>query len=115
MPECRVYVLSSHPLFAEGLASILAHDRHNGVRVVGSGQSLQRCAGEIVALRPDVILCDTEVLRHLEGDESAWLHRLRVVEVDLRESQFRIDRSQTRTMRNGNDLIDAVACKGTPV
>ena len=115
MPECRVYVLSSHPLFAEGLASILAQDQNKGVRVVGSGWSLQQCAREIVALHPDVILCDTEVLRHLEADDISWLHRVRVVEVDLRESQFRIDRSQTRAMRDGKDLVDAVACKGTPV
>lgn len=108
MRECRVYVLSSHPLFAAGLTSILAQDRKHGVRVIGSGKSLARDRAEIAQLNPDVILCDTEVLRRLRGEQRAALGAARVVEVDLRESRLRVD-GLMHSMRDDNDLIDAVA------
>jgi hypothetical protein len=59
MPRaCRVFIVASHPLFAQGVESLL-HGQ-SGLAVVGMGAAELSVIDKIRALRPDVVILDAD-------------------------------------------------------
>ncbi len=59
MPRaCRVFIVASHPLFAQGVESLL--DGQSGLAVVGMGAAELSVIDEIRRLRPDVVILDAD-------------------------------------------------------
>jgi len=59
MPRaCRVFIVASHPLFAQGVESLL--DGQSGLAVVGMGAAELDVVDTIRRLRPDVVVLDAD-------------------------------------------------------
>jgi hypothetical protein len=59
MPRaCRVFIVASHPLFAQGVESLL--DGQSGLAVVGMGTAGLEVIEKIRELRPDVVILDAD-------------------------------------------------------
>lgn len=59
MPRaCRVFIVASHPLFAQGVESLL--DGQSGLAVVGRGPAELSVIDKIRELRPDVVILDAD-------------------------------------------------------
>jgi hypothetical protein len=59
MPRaCRVYIVASHPLFSQGVESLLSGQP--GLAVVGMGAAELSVIDEIRKLRPDVVVLDAD-------------------------------------------------------
>jgi hypothetical protein len=55
---CRVFIVASHPLFAQGVESLL--DGQPGLAVVGMGAAELEVIDRIRTLRPDVVILDAD-------------------------------------------------------
>jgi cytochrome c oxidase subunit 2 len=84
----RVLIVSSHPLFAEGLRSLLSRRVQADVAVVGIATSIHETTAAIQALQPDLVIVDHDdervnraefLARFVEGEGS-----LRVVLISLK-------------------------------
>ena len=59
MPRaCRVFIVASHPLFAQGVESLL--DGQPGLAVVGMGAAELHVLDKVRELRPDVVILDAD-------------------------------------------------------
>lgn len=59
MPRaCRVFIVASHPLFAQGVESLL--NGQSGLAVVGMGPAELAVVDQIRTLRPDVVVLDAD-------------------------------------------------------
>jgi hypothetical protein len=59
MPRaCRVFIVASHPLFAQGVESLL--EGQSGLSVVGMGAAELSVVDQIRKLRPDVVILDSD-------------------------------------------------------
>jgi cytochrome c oxidase subunit II len=85
----RILIASSHPLFAEGLRSLLVKRREPEASVVGIVATIEEAIAAIGSLHPDLIIVDYDdeqvnrdefLARFVEGEG-----RLRVVLLSLRE------------------------------
>jgi len=54
----RIYIIASHPLFAQGVSSIL--EAQPDIQVVGLCKFDSNALREIEALKPDVVVIDSE-------------------------------------------------------
>ena len=85
----RILIASSHPLFAEGLRSLLVKRREPEASVVGIVSTIEEAIGALRTLNPDLIIVDYDddrvnrdefLARFVEGEG-----RLRVVLLSLKE------------------------------
>ncbi len=85
----RVLLVSSHPLFSEGLRSLLQGRRATPVEVVGMAASTDEAVAALETLAPDLVILDYDdkavnrkefLARFVEGDRP-----MRVVLVSLKE------------------------------
>ena len=83
----RVLIASSHPLFAQGLRSLLRERQAAGVEVVGVVANLEQALAALSELNPDLIIVDYDddrlnreefLARFVEGEQ-----KLRVVLLSL--------------------------------
>ena len=83
----RVLIASSHPLFAQGLRSLLRERQATGVEVVGVVANLEQALAALSELNPDLIIVDYDddrlnreefLARFVEGEQ-----KLRVVLLSL--------------------------------
>jgi cytochrome c oxidase subunit 2 len=91
MKKRRVLIASSHPLFAQGLRSLLKERRQAGVDVVGVVTNLDEALQALERLNPDLIIVDYDdqklnrdefLARFVEGEK-----KLRVVLLSLQSAQ----------------------------
>lgn len=87
----RVLIASSHPLFGQGLRSLLQEREHSGVEIVGMVSNLEETLSALERLNPDLIIVDYDdenlnreefLARFVEGEK-----RLRVVLLSLQSAQ----------------------------
>jgi cytochrome c oxidase subunit 2 len=85
----RILIASSHPLFAEGLRSLLVRHREPKVSVVGIVSTIEEALAALKTLNPDLVIVDYDdervnrdefLARFVEGEG-----RLRVVLLSLKE------------------------------
>lgn len=89
-PARRVLIASSHPLFGQGLRSLLQQRSQAGVTVVGMVASLEEALAALENLKPDLIIVDYDdealnrdefLARFVEGEQ-----KLRVVLLSLQSA-----------------------------
>jgi DNA-binding NarL/FixJ family response regulator len=106
----RIFMLSSHPLFSQGVESLLC--REAGLQIVGREMDLERGLDRIRELRPDVVIVDgvdrtrdptptvMRILRERLGT--------RVIGLNLQDNIVCIYRSEQRIARGVEDLLEAI-------
>ncbi len=86
----RVLIVSSHPLFGDGLRSLLKERRAAKVEVIGMAASTDEAAAALKTLAPDLVILDYDdeavnreefLARFVEGETP-----MRVVLVSLKET-----------------------------
>jgi DNA-binding NarL/FixJ family response regulator len=106
----RVFILSSHPLFSQGVENLLR--REAGLDIVGRETDADKALERIKEIRPNVVIlecaeptCDpTPVLMHLlrEGVET------KVIGLNLQDNTLYIYRGEQRVVKEVKDLIEAI-------
>ncbi len=118
----RVLIASSHPLFGQGLRSLLKEWQGAPVEVVGNVTNLEEALDALEKLEPDLIIVDyddetlnrEEFLRHFVGGEK----RLRVVLLSLQSTRDAMvyERQTMAASRIGDWLLEwAHAEEVTPI
>lgn len=109
MPRaCRVFIVASHPLFAQGVQSLL-HGQP-GLAVVGMGTAELGVVDKIRALRPDVVVLDAD-----SDSQSSLLPLLlrenlgvKLVGLTLEDNRIDIYYQQQIIGTDVGDLVEAV-------
>jgi hypothetical protein len=109
MPRaCRVFIVASHPLFAQGVESLL--DGQPGLAVVGMGAADLDVMDQIRDLRPDVVVLDAD-----SESQSSLLPQLlrenlgvKLVGLTLEDNRIDIYYQQQIIGTDVGDLIEAV-------
>jgi DNA-binding NarL/FixJ family response regulator len=106
----RVFILSSHPLFSQGVENLLR--REAGLDIVGRETDADKALERIKEIRPNVVIlecaeptCDpTPVLMHLlrEGVET------KIIGLNLQDNTLYIYRGEQRVVKEVKDLIEAI-------
>lgn len=87
----RVLIASSHPLFGQGLRSLLQERQEAGVVVVGMVSNIEQAMSALARLRPDLVIVDYDdellnrdefLARFVEGEQ-----KLRVVLLSLQSAR----------------------------
>ena len=106
----RVFILSSHPLFSQGVENLLR--RESGLEIVGRETDVDKAVERIKELQPDVVILDCAeprcdptlaVMRILrEGLET------KVIGLNLQDNTMYIYRGEQRVVQEVKDLIEAI-------
>jgi chemotaxis response regulator CheB len=110
VPMKRIFLLSSHPLFGQGVESLLR--RESGFDIVGLETDIDRAVARIKRLRPDAVVVDSNeaipdpalvVMRILrEGLDT------RVIGVNLWNNVVCVYHGQQRVLKEVQDLVQAI-------
>ncbi len=110
----RIFMLSSHPLFSQGVESLLC--REAGLEIVGREMDLEKGLDRIRELRPDVVIVDSgdptrdptpTVMRILREGLGT-----RVIGLNLQDNIVCIYRGEQRIARGVEDLLEAIEAEG---
>ncbi|HID90209.1 MAG TPA: hypothetical protein EYH27_00025 [Anaerolineales bacterium] len=108
MHSCRVFVLTAHPLFAEGVETLLRGQP--GLEVVGAGSVAPETFDHLREILPDVVVVGAS-----GGEQESLLSRLfqelpgvKVVALNLDDNRIRIYYHQTKVGRQVEDLVEAI-------
>jgi DNA-binding NarL/FixJ family response regulator len=106
----RVFILSSHPLFGQGVENLLR--REEGLDIVGQETDADKALERIKEIRPDVVILDCAepgcdptlaVMRILrEGVQT------KVIGLNLQDNTMYIYRGEQRVVKEVKDLIEAI-------
>ncbi len=108
MSTCRVFILTEHPLFAEGVETLL--QEQPGLEVVGIGEVSPQTFARIQEMAPDVVVVGAS------GDEQESLVArvfqalpgLKVVALNLDDNRIYIHYRQMKVGRQVEDLVEAI-------
>ncbi|MDW8069055.1 MAG: DUF166 family protein [Anaerolineae bacterium] len=108
MSTCRVFILTEHSLFAEGVETLLQEEP--GLEVVGRGDVSPETFARIQETVPDVVVVGAP------GDEQEAvvaqifqaLPGLKVVALNLDDNRIHIHYRQTKVGRQVEDLVEAI-------
>lgn len=105
---CRVFIVASHPLFAQGVESLL--NGQPGLAVVGRGQAELGVIDRIRKLRPDVVILDADSDAQTSLLPALLRENLGVKLVGLTLEDNRIDLYYQRQIigTDVRDLVEAV-------
>jgi DNA-binding NarL/FixJ family response regulator len=106
----RVFILSCHPLFGQGVESLLR--REAGLEIVGQETDLDQAVERIKEIRPDVVILDcAEPAR----DPTPAVMRIlreglgtKVIGLNLQNNTLYIYRGEQRLVKEVKDLIEAI-------
>jgi DNA-binding NarL/FixJ family response regulator len=106
----RIFILSSHPLFSQGVENLLR--RESRLEVVGREVDVDKAMERIKELQPDVVI--------LDGGDPAYnltievMHILRegagtkVIGLNLQDNKMFIYRGEQRVVKEVADLVEAI-------
>ena len=106
----RILMLSSHPLFSQGVESLLR--RETGLEIVGRETDVDKAIGRIKELQPDVVILDSgdpardstlAVMRVLREGVGA-----KVIGLNLQDNTMFIYRGEQRVVKEVKDLMEAI-------
>lgn len=108
----RVFILSAHPLFGEGVEGLL--QRIPGVQVVGCAGDLDEALARIEELTPDVVLLDTghpacppaSAVAHVLELEAC--SEVRVVGVNMEDNTICVYLGERKQLADVSDLLRAM-------
>ncbi len=108
MHAIRIYIIASHPLFAQGVSSIL--EAQPDIQVIGLNKFDADALRDIESLKPDVVVVDSE--QGTRGQiTDTLLNRmpgLKLVGLSLEEDDITITYLQQRSGAAVEDLVTAV-------
>lgn len=104
----RIYIIASHSLFAQGVSSLL--DEQPDIQVVGLSEYSPEALEEVVALKPDVVIIDSEQSARGEITDGllSRVPGLKLVGLSLAESDITVTYLQQKTGAAVEDLVTAV-------
>ena len=106
----RVFILSSHPLFGQGVESLLR--REAGLEIVGRETDVDKAVERIKELQPDVVILDSAdpacdptpaVMRILKEGLGT-----KVIGLNLQDNTLCIYRGEQRVVKEVKDLMEAI-------
>jgi len=105
----RIFMLSSHPLFSQGVESLLR--RETGLEIGGREADADKALERIKELRPDVVVLDSAdlhdpmlvVMRILREGVGA-----RVIGLNLQDNTMCVYRGEQRMVKTVEDLVEAI-------
>jgi TorA maturation chaperone TorD len=110
VPMKRVFLLSSHPLFGQGVESLLR--RETGLEIVGCERDVDKAMERIEELWPDVVIVDSSdpgvdltpevmcILRERLGTK--------IIGLNLHDNTLCIYRGEQRVVKEVEDLVEAI-------
>ena len=108
----RIFILSSHPLFGQGIKTLLEEQAE--VQVVGREADPVRAIDAILDLKPDVVILDNDESRHSGTLLLALIFQelvdIRVVRLSLANNQILIYQGERRVIEGPGDLLKAIRC-----
>jgi hypothetical protein len=104
----RIYIIASHPLFAQGVSSIL--EAQPDIQVVGLSKFDSNALEAIEALKPDVVVIDSEqgTRGQITDTLLSKIPGLKLVGLSLEEDDITITYLQQRSGAAVEDLVTAV-------
>lgn len=110
----RIFMLSSHPLFSQGVESLLR--RETRLEIVGRETDVDKAIERIKALRPDVVVLDSADLR----DPLPVVMRIlregvgtKVIGLNLKDNTMHVYRGEQRVVKQVEDLVEAIEGQGS--
>ena len=100
----RVFILSSHSLFSQGVENLLR--RETGLEIVGRETDEEKAIERIKELRPDVVILDSDdpaVIRILREQLGS-----KVIGLNLQDNTICIYRGEQRVVKEVKDLVEAI-------
>jgi DNA-binding NarL/FixJ family response regulator len=105
----RIFMLSSHPLFSQGVESLLR--RETGLEIVGREADADKALERIKELRPDVVVLDSADLR----DPMPVVMRIfregvgaKVISLNLKDNVMHVYRGEQRVVKQVEDLVKVI-------
>jgi DNA-binding NarL/FixJ family response regulator len=105
----RIFMLSSHPLFSQGVESLLR--RETGLEIVGREADADQALERIKELRPDVVVLDSADLR----DPMPVVMRIfregvgaKVISLNLKDDTMHVYRGEQRVVKQVEDLVKVI-------
>jgi TorA maturation chaperone TorD len=106
----RVFLLSCHPLFGQGVELLLGQEA--GLDIVGRGTDVDKAVEDIRKLRPDAVIVASS---NPEDDLAPMVMRIlregagtKIVGLDLRDNTICIYRGEQRFVKEVEDLVKAI-------
>jgi len=106
----RVFIVSSYPLFSQGVESLLR--RQTGLDIVGRETDVDKAVERIRELRPDVVILDSA---DPAGDPTPVVTRIlreglatKAIGLSLQDNTMCIYRGEQRIARGIEDLVEAI-------
>lgn len=108
MSTCCVFILTKHPLFAEGVETLL--QEQPGLKVLGIGDLSDQTFSRIRELAPDVVVVGAsgEEQESVVARVFHTLPGLKVVALNLDDNRIHIHYRQTKVGRQVEDLVEAI-------
>jgi len=105
----RIFMLSSHPLFSQGVESLLR--RETGLEIVGREADADKALERIKELRPDVVILDSAdlcdpmpvVMRIFREGVGA-----KVISLNLKDNTMHVYRGEQRVVKEVHDLVEVI-------
>jgi DNA-binding NarL/FixJ family response regulator len=106
----RIFMLSTHPLFSQGVESLLRQE--TGLEVVGRETDVDKAVERIRELQPDVVIVDSAdptcdptlaVMRILREGVGT-----KVIGLNLQDNTVCIYRGEQRVVKEVKDLVEAI-------
>ncbi len=108
MHAIRIYIIASHPLFAQGVSSLL--EAQPDIQVVGLSEYSPDVVREVETLQPDVVIIDSaqSARGQITGALLGRIPALKLVGLSLDEDSISITYLQQKTGAAVEDLVTAV-------
>jgi DNA-binding NarL/FixJ family response regulator len=115
-PHQRIFMLSSQPLFSQGVESLLAE--RGGLEIVGRETDAAKALACIRKSRPDVVIADSRDIASAPFSIVACLlkedEHVKILVLNLEDQTVRVYRGEMREALNVDDLVDAIANESSP-
>ena len=106
----RVFILSSHPLFGQGVESLLRQESR--LEIVGREANVDNAMERIKELQPDVVILDGGDAAYAPTGEVMRILRERVgtkvIGLNLHDNTICIYRGEQRVVKEVKDLVEAI-------
>jgi DNA-binding NarL/FixJ family response regulator len=113
----RVFILSCHPLFGQGVEILLRQEP--GLEIVGREADVDQAVEHIHELRPDVVIFDNN---DPEVDFRPVVMRIlrkglgtKIIGLNLRDNTLCIYRGEQRVLKEVKDLVEAIEARRSEV
>lgn len=106
----RVFMLSSQPLFSQGMESLLSDQK--GLEIVGRETDAPKAIDRIRELKPDVVVIDSKDLASVPFLVVARLLKeeqgIKIIALNLEDQTIRVYRGEQRTGLSVHDLLEVI-------